>query len=340
MKALVTGATGFVGFHVAKALQEKGVEVRALVRASSDTSDLAPLGVELVTGDIRDYDSVRRALQGCGELYHVAADYRLWVPDPEAMYETNVQGTVNVMQAALEAGTGKVVYTSSAGTLVPKRSRGKCNEETPVCLSDMVGHYKRSKFLAERHVYEFISRGLPIVIVNPTTPIGPMDRKPTPTGKVIVDFLSGRMPAFIDTGLNFVDVEEVGLGHWLASQYGKSGEHYILGNRNMSLGEFLAILGRIGERKPPRVKLPYVPVLLAAYVDEAVSTWIRHTQPTIPLTGVKMAKSYMYFDCSKAVHSLGVPQMPVERAMQKSIDWYLERGYVRNRPSSGGRHVC
>ncbi|HVN22533.1 MAG TPA: hopanoid-associated sugar epimerase [Syntrophorhabdales bacterium] len=336
----MTGATGFVGFHVAKALQEKGVEVRALVRASSDTSDLAPLGVELVTGDIRDYDSVRRALQGCGELYHVAADYRLWVPDPEAMYETNVQGTVNVMQAALEAGTGKVVYTSSAGTLVPKRSRGKCNEETPVCLSDMVGHYKRSKFLAERHVYEFISRGLPIVIVNPTTPIGPMDRKPTPTGKVIVDFLSGRMPAFIDTGLNFVDVEEVGLGHWLASQYGKSGEHYILGNRNMSLGEFLAILGRIGERKPPRVKLPYVPVLLAAYVDEAVSTWIRHTQPTIPLTGVKMAKSYMYFDCSKAVHSLGVPQMPVERAMQKSIDWYLERGYVRNRPSSGGRHVC
>ena len=338
MKALVTGATGFVGFHVAKALREKGVEVRALVRAGSDTSDLAPLGVELIRGDVRNYDSVRRALEGCAQLYHVAADYRLWVPDPEAMYETNVQGTVNVMQAALEAGTEKVVYTSSAGTLVPKKSRGNCNEKTPVCLSDMVGHYKRSKFLAERSVYAFITKGLPVVIVNPTTPIGPMDRKPTPTGKVIVDFLGGRMPAFIDTGLNFVDVEEVGLGHWLASQYGKPGESYILGNRNMSLGEFLAILGRISERKPPRVKLPYVPVLLAAYVDEAVSRWIRHAQPRIPLTGVKMAKSYMYFDCSKAVQSLGMPQMTVETAMEKSIDWYLERGYVRNR-SSGGCHA-
>ncbi len=338
MKALVTGATGFVGFHVAKVLREKGVEVRALVRPGSDTSDVAPLGMELIRGDIRDYDSVRRAVEGCEQLYHVAADYRLWVPDPKAMYETNIQGTVNVMQAALDAGTEKVVHTSSAGTLVPRRSRGKCNEETPVRLSDMVGHYKRSKFLAERHVYAFMSRGLPVVIVNPTTPIGLMDKRPTPTGKVIVDFLSGRMPAFIDTGLNFVDVEEVGLGHWLASQYGKPGEKYILGNRNMTLGEFLQTLGRISERKPPRVKLPYLPILLAAYVDEAVSRWIRHAQPRIPLTGVKMAESYMYFDCSKAVQNLGMPQMAVERAMEKSIEWYFGKGYVRNR-SSGGHHV-
>jgi dihydroflavonol-4-reductase len=336
MKALVTGATGFVGFHVAKTLQEKGVEVRALIRAGSDTSDLGQLGVELCEGDIRDYDSVRKALEGCAQLYHVAADYRLWVPDPETMYEINVQGTVNVMRAALEAGTEKVVYTSSAGTLVPKRSRGTmCHEETVVDLSDMTGHYKRSKFLAERQVYAFVDKGLPVVIVNPTTPIGSMDRKPTPTGKVIVDFLSGRMPAFIDTGLNFVDVDDVGLGHWLASMYGAPGERYVLGNRNMSLGEFLGVLGRISNRKPPRLKLPYVPVLFAAYIDEAVSTWISHAQPRIPLTGVKMAKSCMYFDCSKAVRNLGIPQTSVEKAMEKSIDWYYRKGYVRNRSSGG-----
>ncbi len=336
MKALVTGATGFVGFHVAKTLREKGVEVRALVREGSDISDLARLDVELVTGDVRDYESVRSALKGCVQLYHVAADYRLWVPDPRTMYDTNVQGTVNVMEAALDAGTEKIVYTSSAGTLVPKRGQGAvCREDTAVDLSDMVGHYKRSKFLAEQHVYAFVSKGLPVVIVNPTTPVGPMDRKPTPTGKVIVDFLNGRMPAFIDTGLNFVDVDEVGLGHWLASQYGKPGERYILGNRNMSLGEFLGILGRMSNRKPPRVKLPYMPVLFAAYVDEAVSTYIRHAQPRIPLTGVKMAKNRMYFDCSKAVQDLGVPQASVERAMGQAINWYFERGYVRNRFSGG-----
>jgi dihydroflavonol-4-reductase len=336
MKALVTGATGFVGFHVAKTLQEKGVEVRAFTRAGSDTSYLAQLDVELCEGDIRDFDSVRKALEGCAQLYHVAADYRLWVPDPETMYETNVQGTANVMRAALEAGTEKVVYTSSAGTLVPKRSRGTmCHEETAVDLSDMVGHYKRSKFLAERQVYAFVDKGLPVVIVNPTTPIGPMDRKPTPTGKVIVDFLSGRMPAFIDTGLNFVDVDDVGMGHWLASMHGVPGERYVLGNRNMSLGEFLGLLGRISNRKPPRLKLPYVPVLFAAYIDEAVSTWISHAQPRIPLTGVKMAKSCMYFDCSKAVRSLGVSQTPVEKSMEKSIDWYYRKGYVRNRSLGG-----
>jgi len=336
MKALVTGATGFVGFHVAKTLQEKGVEVRALVRAGSDTSDLARLDTELVAGDVRDYESVCKALKGCGQLYHVAADYRLWVPDPRTMYETNVQGTVNVMKAALEAGTEKIVYTSSAGTLVPKRGRGAmCHEDTAVDLSDMVGHYKRSKFLAERQVYAFVSKGLPVVVVNPTTPVGPMDKKPTPTGKVIVDFLSGRMPAFIDTGLNFVDVDDVGLGHWLAAQYGKPGERYILGNRNMSLGEFLGILGRISNRKPPRVRLPYMPVLFAAYIDEAVSTWIRHAPPRVPLTGVKMAKSHMYFDCSKAVQNLGVPQTSVETAMENAIDWYFKRGYVRNRSSGG-----
>jgi dihydroflavonol-4-reductase len=336
VKALVTGATGFVGFHVAKTLQEKGVEVRALVRAESDIDELARLDIELFKGDVRDYESARKALKGCAQLYHVAADYRLWVPDPETMYDTNVQGTVNVMKAALKAGTEKIVYTSSAGTLVPKKSRDAlfC-EDTAVDFSDMVGHYKKSKFLAEREVNGFISKGLPVVIVNPTTPVGSMDRKPTPTGKVIVDFLNGRMPAFIDTGLNFVSVEEVGLGHWLAAQYGKPGQCYILGNRNMSLSEFLSILARISNRKPPRFKLPYAPVLFAAYIDEAVSTWIRHAQPRIPLAGVRMAKKHMYFDCSKAVQALKVPQISVEKAMEQAIDWYFERGYARNRSSGG-----
>jgi dihydroflavonol-4-reductase len=252
------------------------------------------------------------------------------------MYEIIVQGTANVMRAALEAGTEKVVYTSSAGTLISKRSRGAmCHEETAVYLPDMVGHYKRSKFIAERQVDAFVNKGLPVVIVNPTTPVGPMDRKPTPTGKIIVDFLSGRMPAFIDTGLNFVDVDDVGVGHWLASQHGVPGERYVLGNRNMSLGEFLGILGRISNRKPPRLKLPYTPILFAAYIDEAVSTWVRHVQPRIPLAGVKMAKSHMYFDCSKAVQKLGVPQSSVEEAMEKSIEWYYRKGYVRNRSSGG-----
>jgi dihydroflavonol-4-reductase len=336
MKALVTGATGFVGYHVAKTLQEKGLEVRGLARAGSDTSDLAQLGIETVTADITDYESVRSALKGCSQLYHVAADYRLWVPDPKTMYETNVQGTLNVMEAALETGIEKVVYTSSAGTIVPKRNGGVlCHEETAVDLSDMVGHYKRSKFLAERQVYAFIDKGLPVVIVNPTTPIGPMDKRPTPTGKIIVDLLSGRMPAFIETGLNFVDVNDVGLGHWLASQCGKPGERYILGNRNMSLSEFLGILSQLGNRKPPRVRLPYLPVLFAAYVDEAVSMWIRRAEPRIPLTGVKMAKSHMYFDCSKAVRKLGMPQSSVERAMENAIEWYFRRGYVKESRSSG-----
>ena len=336
MKALVTGATGFVGFHVARTLQEKGIEVRALVRAGSDVSDLARLDIELVTGDVRHYDSVYSALKDCVQLYHVAADYRLWVPDPGTMYETNVQGTQNVMEAALKRGTEKIVYTSSAGTLVPKKSRGAvCCEETAVDFSDMVGHYKKSKFLAEKQVRAYAGKGLPVVIVNPTTPVGPMDRKPTPTGKVIVDFLNGRMPAFIDTGLNFVDVHEVGLGHWLAAEHGEPGERYILGNRNMSLGEFLSILGRVSNRKPPRLKLPYTPVLCAAYIDEAISTWIRHAEPRIPLTGVRMAKNHMYFDCSKAVRSLNIPHVPVEGAIEQATDWYFERGYVRNRDSGG-----
>ena len=207
MKALVTGATGFIGFHVTRILKNKSFEVRALVREGSNTSDLEALDVELVTGDIRDFESVCRALKGCQQVYHLAADYRLWVPDPETMYETNVRGTINVMQAALKIGIEKVIYTSTVGVLGSAVKKKPANEKTPSRLKDMVGHYKKSKFIAEREVSRFVQKGLPAVIVNPSTPVGPMDRKPTPTGKIIVDFLNRKLPAYLDTGLNFVDVE-------------------------------------------------------------------------------------------------------------------------------------
>jgi dihydroflavonol-4-reductase len=328
MKAFVTGATGFVGFHVARTLKAKGVEVRALARQGSDVSGLEALGVELVEGDARDFDCVNSALEGCEHLYHLAADYRLWVPDPDTMYEINVQGTKNLMEAALRQGTQKVVYTSTVGALAARRSGRPSDEKTPVGEDEMVGHYKRSKFIAEREVYGFIQKGLPAVVVNPTTPVGPMDRKPTPTGKVIVDFLSSRMPAYLDTGLNFVDVEDVAEGHWLACMHGKVGEKYILGNRNMKLREFLEAVAAVTGRTAPRVRLPYLPVLFAACVNETLSR-ITKRPPRIPLTGVRMARKYMYFDCSKAVRELKMPQGPVEGAVERAVQWFVENGYVK-----------
>jgi len=321
MNALVTGATGFVGFHVARILREKSFHVRALVREGSDTSDIKTLDVELFRGDIRDYDSICRALKGCQQLYHVAADYRLWVPDPKNMYEVNVQGTKNVMEAALKLGIGKVVYTSTVEVLAGSYDGKPSNEESHSDIKDMVGHYKRSKFLAEREVHGFIQKGVPVVIVNPSTPIGTMDKKPTPTGRMIVDFVNGRIPAYLDTGLNFVDVEDVALGHWLASVHGRIGERYILGNKNISLREFFEMLATITGRKPPKLQLPYIPVLFAAHIDEAFSRWIARRHPRIPVAGVKMARKYMYFDCSKAVMELKMPQNPIEIAMEKAIDW-------------------
>jgi dihydroflavonol-4-reductase len=328
MKALVTGATGFIGFHVAKTLKEKGVEVRALVRKSGEASRLRGLGIELVEGDVRDYDSVYEALKGCQQLFHLAADYRLWVPDPKTMFEINVQGTKNVMEAALRLGTEKIIYTSTVGALAAGRNGRPSNEETAVSLRDMTGHYKKSKFIAEGEVNDFILRGAPAVIVNPSTPVGPMDSKPTPTGKIIVDFLNDAMPAYLDTGLNFVDVEDVAEGHWLASRHGRVGHRYILGNRNMTLREFLEVLARITEKTPPGIRLPYLPVLAAAYVNEALSRWVTKRPPIIPVTGVRMARDYMYFDCSKARRYLGMPQTPIEKALEKAAEWFLQNGYV------------
>jgi dihydroflavonol-4-reductase len=329
MKALVTGTTGFVGFHVAKVLKDKSFDVRALVREESNISDVKTLDVELFRGDIRDYDSICRALKGCQQLYHLAADYRLWVPDPKTMYEINVQGTKNAMEAALRLGIEKVVYTSTVGVLAANSAGKPSNEESHSDIRDMVGHYKRSKFLAEREVYDSVRKGAPIVIVNPSTPIGTMDKKPTPTGKMIVDFVQGKIPAYVDTGLNFVDVEDVALGHWLASVHGRIGERYILGNKNIALKDFFGALAAMTGCRPPQLRLPYIPILFAAHIDEAFSKWIVRRHPRIPVTAVKMARKYMYFDCSKAIEELQMPRNPIEIAMAKAIDWFEKHEYLK-----------
>ncbi len=327
MKALVTGASGFIGYHVARQLREEGVCVRALVRRNSPVDDLRRLGVTLFFGDLRDAQAVRRSVRGCDQVYHVAADYRLWVPDPRVMYAVNVGGTENVMRAALETGVSQVVYTGSVGTLAASAEGRIADEETPVTLSDMVGHYKRSKFLANRVVQRYVERGLPAVIVHPSTPVGPTDRKPTPTGKIIVDFINGRMPAYLDTGLNFVDVRDVAAGHLLAARRGRTGRAYILGHRNMTLRRFFEVLSDVTARPAPRVRLPYGPLLAAAHLN-ALFSRLTGMAPLIPLTGVRMARKYMYFDCRRAVTELGLPQHPVEDAVAAAVDWFRSHGYV------------
>jgi dihydroflavonol-4-reductase len=246
------------------------------------------------------------------------------------MYEINVQGTINVMTAARNAGVERVVYTSSVGALAATDDGRPLNEEAPVRLNDMVGTYKKTKFMAEREVYRFIEGGLPVVIVNPSAPIGAMDIKPTPTGRIIVDFLNGRLPAYLETGLNFTDVEDVACGHWLACMRGRVGEKYILGNLNMSLGDFLETLAAVSGRKARCFRLPYLPVLASAYVSEFISAFTKRP-PVIPLAGVKMAKKFMYFDSSKAVRELGLPQHPIEGAIAKAISWFEQNGYVMKR---------
>jgi dihydroflavonol-4-reductase len=328
MIAFVTGATGFIGYHVARTLREKGLGVRALVRNGGDIGPLLAMDAEPVKGDVRDYESLYEGMKGCSHVFHVAADYRLWVPDPDDMYATNVRGTTNILEAALQRRVEKVVYTSTCGVLTGTGNGELTSEGTASNLRNMVGHYKRSKFLAEGEVRRFVRKGVPAVIVNPTAPIGSMDRKPTPTGKIIVDFLNGKMPAYLDTGLNFVDVEDVAMGHWLASERGVIGERYLLGHRNVTLGTFLRNLADLTGRKAPRWKLPYGPVLCAAVIDEALSKLIRGRVPLIPLTGVRMAHHYMFFDCSKAVRELGMPQNSLEIATQKAIDWYMKHGYI------------
>ncbi|QEM68843.1 NAD-dependent epimerase/dehydratase family protein [Geobacter sp. FeAm09] len=327
MKTFITGATGFIGASIARELLKDGREVRALVRAGSDTSNLAGLDLELWQGDLRDQDSLRQGLKGCDVLYHAAADYRLWTRDPQQMYRVNVEGTKAVLEAALENGLARVVYTSSVGTLGNPGDGTPGTEDTPVALADMVGHYKKSKFLAEREAERFVGRGLDLVIVNPSTPVGPLDIKPTPTGKIIVDFLNRKMPAYLDTGLNIIAVEDCARGHILAEQKGRVGEKYILGNANLTLRDIFGLLEEITGLAAPRVRLPYTPILLAACVNEAIAR-ITGREPLIPLAGVRMAAKFMFFDSTKAVRELGLPQTPVNDALQRAVAWFRGNGYA------------
>ena len=327
MKTFITGATGFIGASIVRELLKDGREVRALVREGSDTSNLAGLDLELWKGDLRDKDSLMNGLQGCDVLYHAAADYRLWTRTPEDMYRINVEGTAAILDAALKNGLSRVVYTSSVGTLGNPGNGIAGTETTPVSLSDMVGHYKKSKFLAEREADKFIARGLPIVIVNPSTPVGPLDIKPTPTGKIIVDFLKQKMPAYLDTGLNLIAVEDCARGHVLAEQRGTAGAKYILGNTNLTLCAIFELLEKVTGLPAPRFKLPYTPILLAAYINEGLSR-ITGREPLIPLAGVQMAAKFMYFDSSRAVRELGLPQTSIKDALQRAVEWFRENGYA------------
>jgi len=326
-KTLVTGGTGFLGRAVVMELLAAGRKVRVLAR-QPDHPALTGLKVEVARGDLRDPSSLATAVTGCRRVFHVAADYRLWVPDPEVMYAVNVQGTKDLLAAAAEAGVTRIVYTSTVGTLGNPGDGTPGTEETPVSLNDMVGHYKRSKFLAEQAVLEAARQGFPVVLVHPSAPVGPWDARPTPTGQMIVDFLQGRMPAYLETGLNLVHVRDVAQGHLLAEEKGRGGEKYILGNQNLSLSEIFQMLADITGLPAPRVRLPYWPILALSYLDEFWATHISHKPPRMPVAAVKMAKKFMYFDNRKAVRELGLPQTPVRQALKDAVAWFQEEGYV------------
>ena len=330
MDTLVTGGTGFIGANVARELIAAGATVRVLARPGGDRRALAGVKVEIVEGDLLDRASVRRALGGVRSVYHVAADYRLWTPDPARLYRTNVDGTRVVLEAAGEAGVTRVVHTSSVGAVgIPEDGRPG-TEDTPVTLADMVGHYKRSKFLAEQVALEFARRGLPVVIVNPSAPIGPWDVKPTPTGQMIVDFMRGRMLASVDTGLNIVHVRDVARGHLLAAERGTPGERYILGHRDLSLADIFGVLAEITGRRAPRFRVPYAVAWLGAACCETVAR-VTGRPPAVPLTAVRMARKRMYFSPARAVRELGLPQTDVRTALADAVAWFEVHGYARRK---------
>jgi dihydroflavonol-4-reductase len=329
MTTLVTGASGFVGSHIARLLAERGEPVRVLLRRTSRGGALDEVKCERVTGDLRDPVSLKGILRGVRRVFHVAADYRLWARDPADIYASNVEGTRNLLNAAADAGVEQIVYTSTVATVAVPTSDGRLpDESTPAGLEQMIGHYKRSKFIAEREALEAARAGMPVIVVNPTTPVGPGDWKPTPTGRIIVDFLNGRMPAYVDTGLNLVAVEDVAEGHLLAAERGKPGERYILGGRNMTLAEILGELAWITGRPAPRVKIPHGVAMAAACVDTAISR-VLGREPHIPLDGVRMARHRMFADTSKAERELGFRAGPVAAALERAVRWYEARGYVR-----------
>lgn len=330
MKALVTGATGFVGSAVARVLCRAGWDVRALARAGSDRRNLQQLPVELAVGDLNDPASLQTALRDCHALFHVAADYRLGVRHPEQLYRANVEGTRNVLNAADRAGVARIVYTSSVATVGLPADRSPGTEATPVTLADMIGHYKRSKFLAEVLVREFVQAGAPVVIVNPSTPIGPGDVKPTPTGQIVLDAAAGRTPAYVDTGLNIVHVDDVARGHLQALERGRVGERYILGGENMTLREILVAISRLTGRAPPRVRLPHAALLPLAAVSEMFARATGRAN-RVSIESVRMARKHMYFSSDKAVRELGYSWRAPGGALEDAVLWFREQGMLGRR---------
>jgi dihydroflavonol-4-reductase len=327
MRALVTGATGFVGAAVARALLREGWEVRALARKGSDRRNLRSIAVEIVEGDLADAVSLQRALAGCEGLFHVAADYRLGAFDPAPLYQTNVEGTRNILNAAREAGVRRVVYTSSVATIGIPKDGSPGTESSPATLADMIGHYKRSKFLAEDVAREAARAGIAVVIVNPSTPVGPGDIKPTPTGQMVFDAAAGRMPAYVDTGLNIVHVDDVASGHLMAFHRGRVGERYILGGQDMTLREILVEIARLTGRKPPNVRLPGAVVMPLAYVAEAFAR-VTGRSTRITVEGVRMARKRMFFSSAKAVEELGYQWRAPTLAFADAITWFREQGLL------------
>ncbi len=320
---LVTGATGFVGSHVVRRLLLRGDRVRILARRTSRKSNIEAFGCEIAIGDLKDQTSLLRCVQGCRRVFHVAADYRLWARNPQEIYDNNVGGTRNLLSACCEAGVERVVYTSTVGTIGMRKDGLPVDEESPVKLDDMIGHYKRSKFMAEQVAQEFAASGLPVVIVNPTTPVGAGDIKPTPTGKIILETLHGRMPAYVDTGLNMVGVEDVARGHLLAEEKGCVGERYILGGENWTLEEILECVSRICGKHTARVRIPWTLALAAGYIDNTVMGTFLRREPLIPLEGVLMARYKMYISSEKARKELGYDPRPVEKAMREAVEFFL-----------------
>lgn len=329
MVTLLTGATGFVGSAVLRALLADGVAVRTLCRPGSDRRNLAGLDVEIVDGDLTDPASLKRAVAGCDDLYHVAADYRIWVPDVERMRATNVAGTETLLRLAAAAGASRIVHTSSVAALGLHRNGSPADEATPVSMDDMVGPYKRSKFEADALVRRLAAdEGVPVVVVNPSTPIGPRDIKPTPTGRMIVEAMSGRMPAFVDTGLNVVHVDDVAAGHLLAARHGRIGERYILGGENLTLRSILAQIAAITGRPAPRIRLPHTLLMPIAHLAENLTRLTRsHREPFLTVDALRMAKKQMFFSSAKAERDLGYAPRPAGTALRDAVAWFRDNGY-------------
>ena len=328
MKAFVTGATGFVGSHVAELLQQQGAELRLLVRKDSRTQNIEFLRADRIEGELRDFESLRRGMSGCDVVFHVAADYRLWVENPDEMYRANLDGTLAIMDAARAARIKRVVYTSSVATMGFLSDGTIVDEDTPVNFSHMIGHYKRSKFMAEQAALAAGRAGAQVVVVNPTTPIGERDIKPTPTGRIILDFLNRNFPAYVDTGLNLADVKEVARGHLLALEKAKPGERYILGGENLTLKQILDKLAAITGLPSPTIRVPYVLALATGVVDEIVTGRIRGREPRATIDAVRMGRKKMFVTSAKAERELGWKCIPVDNALRRAVEWFRANGYA------------